>query len=196
MNRSEREQFEAWISAPPHEQATHRFVPDSPVWPDYETELPEILRLHSLWQDGDEGGKRADLSGSDLRHADLSGSDLRDANLTSSDLRHANLTSCDLRDADLRRVIGNQWQIRSAQIERWPIVWTQSPQGKTIVSIGCQTHALETWESATDSWIVSMDRHGLGTWLRLRDPMLALIKASPAVPWVESAQQEESGEPR
>lgn len=39
-------------------------------------ELKKILKLHAKWLNGEEGGKRADLSGADLREADLSGANL------------------------------------------------------------------------------------------------------------------------
>ena len=42
-------------------------------------ELDEILRLHKMWLNGEEGGKRADL-----QDADLWGADLRCANLDHS----------------------------------------------------------------------------------------------------------------
>src|SRR5699024_751889 len=48
--------------------------------------LDEILRLHKMWLNGEEEGKRADLRGADLRDANLRDADLRDA-----DLRGANL---------------------------------------------------------------------------------------------------------
>jgi hypothetical protein len=77
-----------------------------------ETELKNILNLHSLWWEEDLKGKRANLSsanlysadlrGADLRSADLRGADLRSANLRGADLRSADLYGADLRSADLR----------------------------------------------------------------------------------------------
>lgn len=60
------------------------------------TELDEILQAHKKWLDGDVDGRRADLSGANLRYANLSGADLRYA-----DLRYANLSGADLSGADL-----------------------------------------------------------------------------------------------
>jgi len=60
-------------------------------------DLKEVLRLHLMWLNDEEGGKRADL-----RHADLRGANLRGANLQSANLRHADLQSANLRGADLR----------------------------------------------------------------------------------------------
>ena len=39
-------------------------------------ELDEILRLHKMWLNGEEGGKRADLWDADLRGANLRGANL------------------------------------------------------------------------------------------------------------------------
>lgn len=40
------------------------------------SELQEILRLHTLWLRNENGGKRANLSGANLRWANLSGANL------------------------------------------------------------------------------------------------------------------------
>ena len=64
--------------------------------------LDEILRLHKMWLNGEEEGKRANLRGADLRDADLQGADLRDADLQGADLRDADLQGADLRGANLR----------------------------------------------------------------------------------------------
>ncbi len=63
--------------------------------------IPEILRLHKLWLDGDKDGVMADLCGADLRDADLCGADLCGADLRDADLCGADLCGADLRDADL-----------------------------------------------------------------------------------------------
>jgi len=49
-------------------------------------ELNEILRLHEMWLNDEEGGKRADL-----RRANLQGANLRMADLREADLRGASL---------------------------------------------------------------------------------------------------------
>ena len=76
-------------------------------------ELKEVLKLHKMWLDGEEGGVCADLSGEDLGNANLSGVDLSGANLSGAildnanlrkvSLRTANLSGADLFGADLRR---------------------------------------------------------------------------------------------
>ena len=40
------------------------------------TELDEILKLHKMWLNNEEGGKRADLRDADLRRSNLSGANL------------------------------------------------------------------------------------------------------------------------
>ena len=59
-------------------------------------ELKNILDKHLKWLRGENGGKRADLSGADLSRADLSRADLSRA-----DLSRANLSGADLSEADL-----------------------------------------------------------------------------------------------
>ena len=65
-------------------------------------ELKKILELHAKWINGEEGGKRADLSHADLSDADLRGADLSHADLREADLSHADLRETDFSDADLR----------------------------------------------------------------------------------------------
>ena len=66
-----------------------------------ESELASILNLHKAWIIGEDYGKRADLSGADLRWIDLSGADLREADLSRADLRWADLPGADLSRANL-----------------------------------------------------------------------------------------------
>ena len=76
-------------------------------------------------------------------------------------------------------------EVKSAQIERWPVVWTQSPDGVTTVQIGCADHPLEWWEAAGKDEITNLrrGRDGWEVWQRLGPIVLNLIKASPATPW-------------
>ena len=66
-------------------------------------ELNEILRLHILWIEYKEKGKRANLSEADLSGADLSRVDLFGANLLKANLSKADLSGTDLSKADLSR---------------------------------------------------------------------------------------------
>ena len=42
-------------------------------------EITEILKLHKMWLNNEDGGEKADLSGADLSEANLSGADLSGA---------------------------------------------------------------------------------------------------------------------
>jgi hypothetical protein len=64
-------------------------------------ELKEHLRLHVLWIQNDENGKRADLSGANLYGADLYGANLYGANLYGANLYGADLYGANLYGADL-----------------------------------------------------------------------------------------------
>ena len=55
-------------------------------------DLPAILKKHSLWLGGSEGGERADLSEADLSEANLSGANLSGADLYRANLYRANLS--------------------------------------------------------------------------------------------------------
>jgi hypothetical protein len=78
-------------------------------------ELNQILNKHKLWLRC-EGGKRANLSGANLRSADLSGANLSGANLRSADLSGANLRSANLRSADLSGANLRSANLRSANL--------------------------------------------------------------------------------
>ena len=64
-------------------------------------ELKNILDKHLKWLRGENGGKRADLSGANLFGANLSRADLFGANLFGANLFGANLFGADLSRADL-----------------------------------------------------------------------------------------------
>ena len=63
--------------------------------------LNSILNKHKMWLLNDPEGKRANLSGTDLRVADLMGAYLMEANLIRANLREANLREANLYKADL-----------------------------------------------------------------------------------------------
>ena len=81
-------------------------------------ELNEILQLHKMWLNDEEGGKCANLRGADLRGADLLDADLRGANLRGANLRGADLWDANLRDANLRGA-----DLRDADLDYscWPL---------------------------------------------------------------------------
>ena len=79
-------------------------------------ELKEALRLHALWLDDSNQGKRADLRGADLRDADLRVADLRGAYLSYADLRGADLRKASLCGADLRDAVLRVADLRYANL--------------------------------------------------------------------------------
>ena len=64
-------------------------------------ELKTILKKHMMWLNGEDGGERADLSYTNLRHANLSYADLNRAILNYADLSYANLNHASLNCADI-----------------------------------------------------------------------------------------------
>jgi hypothetical protein len=66
----------------------------TPTTPPFD--LPEVLRLHVLWHQGDPGGRRADLAGANLARFALAGTNLARANLAGADLTYANLAGAKL----------------------------------------------------------------------------------------------------
>jgi hypothetical protein len=64
-------------------------------------EIKKVIDDHKKWLDNKEDGKKADLSGADLREAYLRGADLREAYLRGADLSGADLSGTDLSGADL-----------------------------------------------------------------------------------------------
>ena len=63
--------------------------------------LNEILEKHLKWLNDENGGERANLSGTNLSGANLSGADLSGADLSRANLSGADLSGADLRIADL-----------------------------------------------------------------------------------------------
>ena len=97
-------------------------------------ELDEILQLHKMWLNDEEGGKCADLRDADLRGANLQDANLRGANLRDADLRGANLRGANLRGANLRGA-----NLRGADLDYscWPL-WCGSLNVKVDRRIAAQ----------------------------------------------------------
>ena len=79
-------------------------------------ELKEALRLHALWLEDPNQGKRANLRNADLRCANLRNVDLRGADLRNADLRCADLRGADLRNAVLRNATLRNADLRFADL--------------------------------------------------------------------------------
>ena len=136
--------------------------------------------------------KYADLTDADLTWANLTGADLTDANLTGADLygadlsgadlsganlKYANLRDADLTGADLRSIIGEMKYLRSMQIDKYMVSYTD-----TILNIGCQSHTIEEWKNFDDEKISSMDDDALNWWRVWKPIIMNIIEISPALP--------------
>ncbi len=77
-----------------------------------------------------------------LLEADLGEADLHRANLSGANLSGADLTEANLSGAHLHCTIGNGKEIRSMQIEDYPIVYTSSQ-----LAIGCKQYPIEEWKN-------------------------------------------------
>lgn len=126
----------------------------------------EDLRLHALYLAGDPAGTRLDWTGADLTRDNLTRANLTDANLTGA--------------------VGNMSQVRSAAFDTYSCVWTQSPEGPTLLSIGCQSHNLEKWRTADPRWIAAMATGATDWWNQYGALLLQLVDAAPATPWGKS----------
>ena len=124
----------------------------------------------------------ANLSTADLSDADLNGADLCDANLSYVDLSDADLSDAylwgaNLSGADLSGAIGNMKQIKSLQIDEYPIVYTSD-----IIQIGCKNHSIEEWKNFDDETINKMDDGALEWWKKWKETLFKIIEMSPAEP--------------
>jgi hypothetical protein len=143
-------------------------------------ELNDILKQHRLWLAG-KGGKRANLTGADLTRAGLRSATLIDATLTGANLTRANLTGADLTGANLWGCVGNMREVKSLQIDTWPVTYTAD-----TLQIGCQRHPISKWRrwntDAGRKWIEKMDPDALEWADRHLALVLQIIDASPATP--------------
>ena len=133
-------------------------------------DLQKILADHKKWLDDEPDGVRADLRGADLRGADLRGANLRGADLSGADLSYANLSG-----ANLWATIGNMKEVKSLQIDTWPVTYTAE-----VMQIGCQRHSIDLWRKSDSRWIAVMDSKAADWWAKFGPTILALIEMSPA----------------
>lgn len=119
----------------------------------------------------------ADLTGANLRDADLRGADLQGAILLGANLRCANLRGANLAKADLWDVSGNMNEIKSMQLDKWPVAYTFDR-----LQIGCENHSIEEWRGFEDEAIAKMNAGALDWWRKWKDTILKIIEMSPATP--------------
>jgi hypothetical protein len=120
-------------------------------------QLIEIISNHKKWRLGEDGGFRA--------------------NLYDVDLRGANLYGADLRGANLRDAAGNMNQLKSMQVNNWPVSYTADR-----LQIGCQNHSIEEWKNFDDEQIQSMTGGALEWWKTWKPVIFNIIEISPANP--------------
>ena len=111
-----------------------------------------------------------------------------------ADLTDANLARANLAGACLWGTSGNMVEVRSMQVDLWAVTWTTSFDGEVIVQIGCQRHPLRLWEKSDPRWIAAMDGRATEWWAKWREPLLAIVKANPAVPFGQAVRPKERGE--
>ena len=119
----------------------------------------------------------ADLNGADLQCANLSGANLREANLWGANLRDASLRGAYLRDAELWGAMGNMREVKSIQIDTYPVTYT-----KDVIQIGCQQNSISKWANWKENkdWISNMDDGALEWAEKHLDLVLEVVKNSPA----------------
>ena len=117
----------------------------------------------------------ANLQQVNLRWANLQGANLRGADLRGADLRWANLRGANLQGANLRAAVGNMLQVKSMQIETYPITYT-----KDVLQIGCERRTFEEWLNFSYDEINYMDHGALEFWHKWKDTIFKIIEMSPA----------------
>ena len=124
-------------------------------------DIVEMLRLHGMYLRNESGGVRANISRADLRWANLSGANLSWANLSGADLSEANLRGAI--DGRVARLDFGGWSIcvRSS-----------------TTSIGCKSHANESWLAwSPDSPEIAAMHGAASEWWRVHgDAVKAVIR--------------------
>jgi hypothetical protein len=154
--------------------------------------LKEIIEKHEKWLNNEPDGERAslkgvdlsygvDLKGVDLSGADMRGADLSSVNLSDADLSGVNLSDVCMRDVDLsgacmRGCIGNGKEIKSLQIDRYPVAYN-----KDQLAIGCQQHEIVDWFNDEYVSRIDLDQEDLDLWNKNKDFIKMLIEKYPAV---------------
>ena len=135
-------------------------------------ELNEILKLHKMWLNYEEEGRRADLrganlSGANLSEANLSRADLRGANLSRANLFGADLSGADLRGANLSGTIYENKVKLEFQYERDSAIYF----GLDEITIGCQKHSVKHWldnyaQIGKDNGYIAPQIEKYGDWIK------------------------------
>lgn len=96
-------------------------------------EFDEMMRLHEIWLNGEEGGRRAIMQGADLRNVNMNRADMRGVNMQRANMLHADMQyvniqcakmqHADMRHADMRSAEMQRTDMRGANIDysAWPL---------------------------------------------------------------------------
>ena len=142
-----------------------------------QAELNLILAAHAEWLAGSKKGKRANLSGCDLRWSDLREADLSEANLSEANLRGADLRGADLRGANLSRAyLGGAYlggaYLRGADLSRANLSGAYLggatlPEGMSIIQVlGTQHAAVALATPAGTEVRIGCEHHKIDWWLK------------------------------
>ena len=85
------------------------------------------------------------------------------------------LSGADLRSANLRDAVGNCREIKSLQLDIWPIAYA-----KNVLSIGCKQYTISEWRAFTDEEIEKMNSDALEWWHKWKEIIFKIIEMSPA----------------
>ena len=154
-------------------------------------DIVEILRLHGMYLRNESGGVRANISRADLRWANLSGANLSWANLSGADLSEADLSWADLSEADLSWANLSEANLREANLREANLSgaidgrvarldfggWSICVRSSTT-SIGCKSHANESWLAwSPDSPEIAAMHGDASEWWRVHgDAVKAVIR--------------------
>ncbi len=113
-------------------------------------DLGKVLELHKKWLLNEAGGKRADLSGADLRGATLNRADLSGANLHRSNLSGANLSNAHLSRANLGFSCLVESDLSGADLSGANLSWTDLHEAKLSGTNLCGANLSRAHLSGTD----------------------------------------------
>ena len=111
-----------------------------------------------------------------FKHASLRNVNLTNANLRNTNFSHCSLYNSTLTNVNLQGTIGNMQQIKSFQIEKYPIAYTAE-----LIQIGHECHTIDKWNNYSDAIIATMDYDALKWWQKWRSTLFKIIEISPCV---------------
>ena len=80
-----------------------------------------------------------------------------------------------LSGANLLRTIGDMQSVKSFQVEKYMITYTDA-----ILNIGCRSYTIDEWNNFTNKQVSDMDNGSLEWWSKWKPIIMQIIKMSPA----------------